>query len=115
MLPRTYKLKRDNDFKKVFKDGRYQSGGVVKIKFLKNNLTISRFAFLVGKKISKKATKRNKIRRIMEESIRLKFEQIKTGFDVVVLVSPDILNKKYQEIEKDLVGLLQKSKLLAEE
>ena len=51
----------------------------------------------------------------MEESIRLKFEQIKTGFDVVVLVSPDILNKKYQEIEKDLVGLLQKSKLLAEE
>jgi len=115
MLPKEYKLKKDNDFKKVFKNGRYKQGDIIKIKFFKNNLTISRFAFLVGLKISKKATKRNNIRRILEESVRLKFKQIKSGFDIVVIVSPDILNKKYQEIEKDLINLFQKSNLLVEE
>jgi len=38
MLPKEYKLKKDNDFKKVFKNGRYKQGDIIKIKFFKNNL-----------------------------------------------------------------------------
>ena len=112
MLPREYKLKRDNDFKKVFERGRYGQGGVVKIKFLKNNLEIPRFAFIVGLKTSKKATARNTVRRRLEEAIRLNISQIKIGFDVVVMVNPEILKKDYHEIESDLIGLLRETGLL---
>lgn len=110
MLPRKYKLKRDNDFKKVFKEGRYQQRDFIKIIFLKNNLKVSRFAFMVGLKISKKANQRNKIRRRLEEIVQKRINQIKPGFDLVVMVSPAILEKNYQEIEEVLVGLLERFK-----
>lgn len=112
MLPREYKLKKESDFKKIFNKGRYGQGLVVRIKFLKNNLSVSRFAFLVGLKTSKKSTKRNAVRRKLEEIVRLKINQIKPGFDVAVMVSPEILKKDYQGIEEDLIILLQKANLL---
>jgi ribonuclease P protein component len=111
MLPRKYKLKRDNDFKKVFKKGRYCREDFIKARFLKNNLDISRFAFVVSSKVSKKATRRNKIRRRLEEIVRLNFSRIKTGFDMVILTESPITEKKYREIEDKVISLLQKSRL----
>ncbi len=112
MLSRKYKLKKDNDFKKVFKNGIYQQKDFIKIKFLKNNLEINRFSFIVGLKISKKAVQRNKIKRRLEEIIRLNFKQIITGFDIIVFVDKEILEKEYIKIEENLVYLLKKSKLI---
>ena len=112
MLSRKYKLKKDNDFKKVFKNGIYQQKDFIKIKFLKNNLEINRFSFIVGLKISKKAVQRNKIKRRLEEIIRLNFKQIITGFDITVFVDKEILEKEYIKIEENLVYLLKKSKLI---
>lgn len=111
MLPRKYKLKKDNDFKKVFKGGQYFQKDFIKIRLLKNNLKISRFAFIVGLKISKKAPQRNKIRRQLEELIHLKLNQIKQGFDMVIMVNPEIIEKNYQEIEKTLFFLLNKANI----
>jgi len=108
MLPREFKLKKDNDFKKVFEKGKYLQEDFIKIKLLKNDLEASRFAFMVGLKVSKKAVKRNKIRRWLEEIVRLNLEQIKTGFDIIVMVNPEILNKKYQQVEEVLIKLLRK-------
>jgi len=111
MLPREYKLKRDNDFKKVFKQGKYQSGKFIRIRFLKNNLEVSRFAFVIGLKISKKAVIRNKLRRQMEEIVRLNFENLKKGFDLVFLPEIQGINKNYQEIEKELINLFKQIKI----
>ena len=112
MLPRKYKLKKDNDFKKIFKQGRYYQKDFIKLRFLKNNLEISRFALVVGLKISKKASQRNKTKRQLEEIIHLKLNQIKSGFDIVVLVEPEIVEKKYQEIENILIESLKESQLI---
>jgi len=122
MLPRKYKLKRDNDFKKVFKQGRYCRGNFIRIKFLRNSLEFSRFAFIVGLKISKKAVQRNKTRRQLEKATQLVFNQIsakgetsplqggKTSFDLVIMVQPEIIRKEYQEIEEELINLFKKIK-----
>jgi len=112
MLSKKYKLKKDNDFKRVFKEGKYYQEDFIKIRVLKNNLEMSRFGFIIGLKISKKSTQRNKIKRKLEEIIRLNLKQIKPSFDIVVLVSPRIIEKKYQEMEKTLINLFKKSKLL---
>jgi len=112
MLSRKYKLKKDNDFKKVFKNGRYKQKDFIKIKFLKNNLEISRFSFIVGLKISKKAVQRNEIKRRLEEIIRLNSKRIIIGFDIIVFVDKEIIEKKYIEIKENLVYLLKKSKLI---
>ena len=112
MLSREYKLKKDNDFKKVFKQGRYYQEDFIRVRVLKNDLEVNRFGFIIGLKISKKSTQRNKIKRKLEEIIRLNLKQIKFGFDMVILVSPEIIEKNYQEIEKTLINLFKKTKLI---
>jgi len=38
---------------------------------------------------------RNKIRRQLEEIVRLSFDQMEIGFDVVILVEKEIINKVF--------------------
>lgn len=111
MLPKRYKLRKNNEIKKVFEKGKYSQKGAIGIKFLRNNLSVTRFAFMVGLKISKKATQRNKIRRRLNEIIRLNLSQIKKGYDVMVMTKPEISGKEYQETEKELMGLFKKNNL----
>jgi ribonuclease P protein component len=112
MLPRKYKLKEENDFKETFKQGKYFQQQFIKIKILKNDLAINRFGFLIGLKISKRAVQRNKIKRRLEEIIRLKLEEMKPGFDIIVMVNPEIKEKDYQAIKENLASLFKKAKLL---
>ncbi len=112
MLSREYKLKRDNDFKKVFNEGKYYRDNFIGIKYLKNDLEFSRFAFIVGLKISKKAVVRNRVKRRLEEIVRLSLDQIKKGFDIVVMVESQIIKEDYQKIESELVNVLEKNKLI---
>jgi ribonuclease P protein component len=112
MLARKYKLKKDNDFKRVFKEGKYYKKGFIKIRFLENDLKISRFGFIIGLKISKRATQRNKIKRQLEEIIRCQLKQIKSGFDIVFLPQIEILNKNQKEIRENLNDLLKEVELI---
>ena len=112
MLPRKYKLKKDNDFKRIFNNGKYGQEGFIKIKSLENDLEISRFSFIVGLKVSKKAVLRNKIKRRLEEVVHSVFQQIESGFDIIVFIDKIILEKKYTEIEENLINLLKKSKII---
>ena len=112
MLPRKYKLKKDNDFKKVFNKGKYYQKDFIKIKFLENDLEINRFGLVIGLKISKKAVQRNKIKRQLEEVIQLELEQMKKGIDIIILVQPEIIEKEYQEIKETLIELFKKSKII---
>lgn len=108
MIPKEYKLKKENDFKKVFNKGKYYQSGLVSLKILKNNLQKNRFACAVGLKVSKKATQRNKIKRRIEEIIRTDLGELKQGFDIVIMVNPKIVEKDYSEIKKELINLFEK-------
>lgn len=112
MLPKKHRLTKKKDFGRVFKQGKHYQQDFISLKINKNNLEFSRFGFIVGLKISKKAVVRNKIRRRLSEIIRLKFKQISSGFDIVILTQPEIIGKSYQETEESLVVLFRKSKLL---
>lgn len=112
MLPKPHRLTKTRDFENVHQKGKFISEKFLAIKFLKNNLAISRFGILVGVKVSKKAAKRNKVKRRISESIRLSLNQIRPGFDVVVLTKPEIIEKTYQEIDSTIKNIFRKAKLL---
>lgn len=114
MLSKEYKLKKKEEFKRIFNKGRYCQSVFIKLKVLENNLQKNHFACAVGLKVSKKATQRNKIKRKIEEIIRLNLGELKQGFDIVIIVDPQIIDKKYNEIEEELIKLLKKAKLLVE-
>lgn len=112
MLSKKYRLAKEKDFKRVFGSRKTFVQSFVFIKLAENKLVFSRFGFVVGLKISKKAVERNKIRRQMQEIIRTNIAGIRKGFDVVVMVKTGIKGKSYQEIEIALAAALQKAGLL---
>ena len=93
---------KNSDINKAFKEGVGIAGNFIFFKIAKNNLHDNRFAFVVSSKISKKAVLRNKIKRWLREIIGKKFLKTKTGFDFLIIAKPEIIGKKFKEIEKEI-------------
>lgn len=111
MLPRKNRLKRKKEFERVFKEGETKKEDFLFLKWLKNNLPISRFGFVVSRKISRKATQRNKIRRRLREIVRLKIPKIKKGIDGILVALPGLEKKDFLEIKETIEKIFKKAKL----
>lgn len=112
MLPKINRLKKTKDIESVFKKGEGYREGVLFLKFAKNNLGFSRFAFIISKKIAKKAVTRNKIKRILREAVGARLLEIKTGFDVVIVVQGGATKSPEKEFGSLVVKLFKKTKLI---
>jgi len=112
MLPKLNRLKKKKDFEKVFKLGKGAKLNFIALKLNKNGLKNSRFGFVVSLKVSKKAVVRNKIKRRLRESVKKKIDNIKKGFDIVLVAFPDSKNKDFQEINKTVEKLFKKTGIL---
>lgn len=113
MLTKENRLRRDQDFKRVFSKGRSVFDGACGIKFEKNTLKNSRFAVVIGTKVSKSAVKRNRVRRQYQEILRLNLEKIIPGFDVILLCGPASLELEYEQKEARLMAVLKKARLIS--
>ncbi|MFA5188192.1 MAG: ribonuclease P protein component [Patescibacteria group bacterium] len=117
MLKKIYRLRKKNDFAKVSQEGQTAYAPVFLIRYVKNDLNMSRFGLIVSTKVSKKATQRNLIRRRLSELIRLNISSIKNGYDIIIILSPKIINKQgkvleYKKMGEILSQTLFKAKLL---
>jgi len=92
VLPKTNRLKKTKDIRRVFKGGSAFREAFLMLRPLENSLESSRFVFVVGKNVSKKATVRNKIRRRIREAVRLKMPGIKKGFDDYMPISSGVIS-----------------------
>jgi ribonuclease P protein component len=107
MLVRKYCLKKRQDFNNVLRNKKSLIGKLIFLKFIKNHLNNSRFGFVVSLKISKRAVIRNKIKRQLREIVRENLLNIKSGFDIVIIAKPEIVDKNYQNIKNDLENLFK--------
>ena len=124
MLPRDYRLKRMKDFKILFKEGRFVSGDLVNLKiwridpdkYIKRNYNKDdlKVGFVAGLKIHKSAVKRNRIKRQMREVVRLllKAERLKKGNMIAIMAKNNIIGKEYKEIEKSILDVLKKARVI---
>jgi ribonuclease P protein component len=95
----------------VLKTGRIFNTPYFRLRSAKNNLTISRVGIITSTKLSKKSTVRNRLRRQMREIFRLNIANIQPGFDIVLTLSPNMIGKKYGEIEQEVLKALKTVKL----
>lgn len=72
----------------------------------------SQFGFVVSARVSKKATQRNRIKRLLREAVRENLEKIRSGFSVVFLVKPQSIDKERAELKSEVFKLLQKADLI---
>jgi len=113
MLKKDFRLRKQKDFDRVFgKGGSFFSQGYLSLKMVPNSLDLSRIGFIVSNKVSKKAVSRNRIKRLLRESVRSHWDDIVAGYDAVVMVKSDVSDKKLDEVDKAVDSLLKKSGLL---
>lgn len=105
-LARQHRLPK-KDIERVFQQGKTVRSGFFFIKFLKNEINYLRVATIVPSKAVKKAVKRNYIKRILTETIR-SGHFLKKTFDVLIVATANILEKRSQEINRELEQTLNK-------
>jgi ribonuclease P protein component len=113
-LPKQYRLTRQKEFESVYDSGKTVRNSFLFIKFLKDSsLQGSKFGIVVSAKVSKKATVRNRIRRHISEAIRPHLKRISKNVNVVIVTNSKIVDKEFTEIEKVVLDLLKKAKILS--
>jgi len=114
MLQPQNRLKADRDFKRVLKIGRFFNSPEMRMKALGNNLSFSRFGFVISTAIDKRAVVRNRIKRQVREVVRLLLKEnlIEPGFDVVVLLGKGLKDLPYETIQPKVLAGLQRLKVL---
>jgi len=113
MFARFFRLTKEKDFDKIFNEGKKKYTKTIGILYLPNNLKNNRYGIIVSKKIAKKATTRNKIKRIIRSSLKKQEIFLKNGNDIIILAKPQSIDAKNDEIEENIdfciknIGLLK--------
>ena len=111
MLVKRLRLVKEKDFKIIFKLGKSFYAKIFRIKVLANKLGFNRYGIVISTKVSKKAVKRNKLKRQFRSIIKEFDKKIIAGFDLVIIVSPIALNQEYKFIKNELERILFTLKL----
>ena len=114
MLPKRYRLKKKSAFNATYKvKNSTHKGGVALFagKIKKDENTPVKIGFVVSKKTHKRAVKRNRLKRLMRESVRL---LIKSGemnekyMSLIFVGHENALGKSFDEIRGIIKVLVEK-------
>lgn len=97
-------LKKNNQFQKVYKEGKSKANKYLVMYVLKNNLSINRLGISVSKKVGNSVV-RHHLTRLIRESYRLNSNMFNSGLDIVVVVRTTARDENYHTIESALMHL----------
>lgn len=112
MLPKANRLISDYDFRKVRRQGRPIKTSFFDLYYLRRGRLPSRFGFVVSLKLDKRATRRNHLKRIFREEIRVHLPKVGEGFDCAFWVKERSLEADPDQVRRAIVEALGKAGLL---
>ena len=109
-------LKKNYEFKKVLKNGKFYSGKQINLFILKNKEKINLLGIAISKKVGK-SVYRNKIKRLIRENYRIIENDIKEGYSLIFLWNKKIDKKEadFYIIKKDMENIFKKANLFLKE
>lgn len=109
-------LKKNYEFKQVLTRGKFYKGNMITLYIYKNKEQKNKIGIAISKKLAK-ATKRNRLKRLIRESYRLQSQDLKKGYSIIFIWNKnvDILNCSCQEVMKDMKKLFERANLLIKE
>ena len=110
-MKKEFRVKRNEDFSKIIARKKSFANSCFIIYKDENQIGHGRVGISVSKKLGNAVT-RNKIKRQLKSIISKKNYQ--NGFNCIIIVGRDILNKDYCTMEKDLNQLFQNIDLIKE-
>lgn len=111
MLASPHRLSRSRDIARVYTRGAYTAQGPLAVKFLHTRQP-SRAVVVVGKKVAKRATIRNRIRRRLAAILAAEWATVIPGYDIVVTVREDVAEAPNEQLHDSLITVLKRAKLI---
>ncbi len=110
MLPKEHRLSTKFQFNIVRKYGASIKTPYFYINYLKpkNYIGPTKVGFIVSNKLSKSATKRNKVKRQLREIIRKNMAKIANDLWISISPKATIFERKYEELSTEFDKALQK-------
>ena len=105
-----WSLAKREQFNSVFRQGSGYPGTLVVLRVLRNGLDTSRLGLVVSKRVGG-AVQRNRAKRLIREAVKIR--ALVAGWDVVVIARPGIRSAEYQNVERELQGLLLRAGVLS--
>jgi ribonuclease P protein component len=106
-LPRAHRLRRRRDIERVHHGSQKRSGTFFLIKFRWKKEVPARVSVVVGKRVSKKAVRRNFLRRLTVEWIRQSGVLRRFPADIIVSVFPEADRATRRALRGELAELFQ--------
>ncbi len=111
MLSKKYRVKKFKDFDELFDKGEFKSASSFYIKYIENKEDYTKISVVVPKKVAKLAVVRNRIKRQLSEIVRLKYKEIKPGYNILIVCKPGVLTMQYGQLDREWDYLIEKSEL----
>lgn len=126
MLPKANRLRRNKDFRKVYEKGLRQKGPDLVLRAFshpqknsdrdkaqgRETAPPTRVGISIGKKVSKHAVVRNRVKRQIRAAMRALLPKIKPGWDLAIVVKTTAPCCNYHQILQQLEQLLAKAEVL---
>ena len=113
-MKNTVSIKRNNDFRLIYKRGKSSVTPVLAMYVRKNKNTSNRLGITVSTKVGK-AVVRNRVRRRIREAYRINESRFNSGYDIIVVARVRASEVGFSEIEKSLLRLSGSLGVLSEE
>lgn len=104
-------LKKNDQFREVYKRGKSLANKYLVIYVLENNLKINRLGISVSKKVGNSVV-RHHLARLIRESYRLHEDMFNSGLDIVVVARKSAADINYHDMESALLHLFRLHKIV---
>lgn len=111
-MKREQRLRGRDRFEEIRRHGKCWTHHLLVLCVLPNDLPGSRFGFSVSKRVGT-AVVRNRVRRRLQEIVRLRLSTIAPGWDVVLIARPPIAQAEFRQIENAVERVLRQAGLRA--
>jgi ribonuclease P protein component len=113
VLSKKYRLLLNKEFERLRKVGQIQAGPLFGVVIAEQDQPReTKFGFVISRKIDKRATVRNRLKRLLCEAVNRLLPEVKSGYDVLFLAKKPLVGKNLREIEKEVERILRKACLI---
>lgn len=100
-LPNQQKISKNQEFKSLLVNGKKVFSENFDIIYSYNNLGYPRIGYVVGKRVSNKAVKRNRIKRLLREFFRYNKSKLDSN-DVIIIAKKDISSFSLNTVVREI-------------
>ena len=116
-----YRLKKNFEFNTVYRRGKSFANELLVLYIFKNKKnkddnmnSYNKIGVSVSKKVGNSVV-RSRCKRLISESFRLNYDNIKKGYDFVFIARNPVKDKNYFDVEKSMKNLIKKAGLYINE